>query len=183
MKSIKMVFKNWIPRPVNMLRDEPATLYIYECIKIDKDDNIKTVKKIDGKTVIGFHYQIGELFFSKTNDLNDEYYKFKGTYRPAFVGDMQEKLDKAYGHSNMRNYAETTPQPHHTTIYDYKIIYEKVTCWQFLKKWFNKTFHLSREKNNDDINGIDEYLFGDNNKPSAYWEDSSKYSEQERDIY
>lgn len=143
-----------------MLRDEPATLYVYECIKIDKDDNIKTVKKIDGKTVIGFHYQIGEVFFSKTKDLNDEYYKFMGTYRQAFVGDMQEKLDKAYGHSNMRHYAETTPQPHHTTIYDYKIIYEKVTCWKFLKNWINKKLHTSRE--DDDINGIDEYLF--NNK-------------------
>ena len=78
-----------------MLRNEPKPLYIYKCIKKEEKGN----------------YQIGEVFNDSINTLNEEYYKLIGTYRKAFVGNMQEKLNEAYGENLMEVYAKGDNHP------------------------------------------------------------------------
>lgn len=69
---------------LGILKDEPKTLYIYECL--------------DEEVGIG-------LLWSEKSDLDPTKYKFIHTYRRAFIGDMQEKLNRAHGTNLMEQYA------------------------------------------------------------------------------
>jgi hypothetical protein len=90
-----------------MLRDEPKRLYIYECIK--KEDVKREPLKIIFSPRDNFNppYIVGETFHYEKDNLNKEYYKIIGTFREAFVGNMQKELDEAMGFDIMRRYAES----------------------------------------------------------------------------
>lgn len=75
-----------------ILRDEPQIEYWYTCIKYDKER---------GAT-------IGNIVHTSTRELDNdtEHYRFLGSYRRAFVGDMQEKLNEVFKTDLMRRFAE-----------------------------------------------------------------------------
>ena len=72
-----------------ILKDKPESFYLYEVIA--KNNPHKD--------------QLGRVIRSRTNDLNPKFYKFIGTQRYAFVGDMQADFDKYYQRNNMRHFA------------------------------------------------------------------------------
>jgi hypothetical protein len=95
-----------------MLRDEPKRLYIYECIKKEKikretPDSNSSQRAFSPRYTYIPPYYVGQTFYYEKDNLNKEYYKILGTFREAFVGDMQKEFDEAMGFDIMRRYAES----------------------------------------------------------------------------
>jgi len=76
-----------------MLKDEPKLQYWWEVINTQDT-----------------HYYLGELLKTEIESMDKEHYKLKCTYRPSFIGDMQEQLDKVMQCNNMKKFAECVNQ-------------------------------------------------------------------------
>jgi hypothetical protein len=75
-----------------MLKEEPKLLYIYEVMK--KDPTYP-------------YHRVGEWIETEYDKMDKEFYRMVGTYRRAFIGDMQEKFDKAWMCKNMEQFAKS----------------------------------------------------------------------------
>ena len=106
-----------------MQKEEPELEYWYKCIKLDP--KIKSSR-------------VGEWFTTTRNDLNLEYYKLLGTYRKAFIGDMQEKLNTAYQTNLMKEFAEQGHQNIPVYYTSYKEVYIRETISENIKRRFPK---------------------------------------------
>lgn len=148
-----------------MLKDEPKLLYIYECIKLDKDDPIKKVTKKEGVTNITSQHQLGEVFNTLTNDLDEEFYKPIGTYRRAFVGDMQEKIDAAMQRNMMEYYAKNcgryTEHIWHTVKIEVRVnIFKQFVEWIRDSIKDRKFMTYQKRQKKEDSMWLEEQLFG-----------------------
>ena len=76
---------------MGMLKNEPPIIYMYKCIKSKGD------------------WSQGDVFTHPADDLDSNYFIPIGTYRKAFIGDMQERIDEAMKMDVMKHYAETVP--------------------------------------------------------------------------
>lgn len=124
---------------MEMLRNEAPLKYMYKCIK-DKGDYVK-----------------GEVFCSLPFD-DKKHFVQVGTFRQAFVGDMQEKINEDMKMDVMRHYAETvsnfTSQLIVHVPYYIKADYSLKGFWQHIKDvWKEK-----KEKREDRV--LDELLYG-----------------------
>jgi hypothetical protein len=142
-------------RCLGMLRDEPELLYIYECIKVGGNSS---------------SCQKGEVIFRESKELDEEYYKLIGTYRRAFVGDMQKKLDEAMECSNMERYAKSDSGliPEH--IYHTEVVYVKITLFEQFRNWVkNKIvdYIKKKHKEKEDSLYLERKLFGEQEYPFA----------------
>lgn len=123
-----------------MLKKEPKLLYYYEYIKVDKDRIKKEAFKNSAQKVVDQYY-ITQIICTDDADMNEKFYKFLYNYREAFVGNMQEDFDEAYGHNNMEAYAKTGGS--HIEYKD-KIVYKYIEMtvlyyfWKRVKKYFMK---------------------------------------------
>ena len=120
-----------------------------------------------------------EIIKSKTNDLDPEVYTFVGTYRRAFVGDMQQKIDEMQQRDNMRHYAETggrssgfydpviirtvqvvyrkRPSIFRRIVLFYNMLKRKIRLYMNKgneKKYFSEVFREVDEESNDFFNEI-----------------------------
>lgn len=102
-----------------MKREEQPLLYIYEVIKKDYPTNDV----------------VGDWMSSIYDNSSTEFYKPVGTFRKAFIGDMQEKFDMAYARDNMRNFAEKCGQGKNVVFNKYIIKYRKpVSLYRKVKR-------------------------------------------------
>ena len=106
-----------------MFREEQPLLYIYKVTEETENHPLK-----------------GELFNSKKADLNDGV-TLIGKYRHAFVGNMQEWLDKIYQRDNMREYAENVKP---CSNYFEKAYIGDIKKKEFLFLRIKKLFHRKR---------------------------------------
>lgn len=107
-----------------MLKRDEGTMGLYKCIKQHLSKNEVTLRE--------YMYEPGEIDFL-FKDPGEDFIQI-GTYRRAFVGDMQEQLNKAHGGDLMRQYATQK-----TTPVDRSIVYrtEKI----YIKQNIFKQFH------------------------------------------
>lgn len=102
-----------------LLRDEPKTLYLYEVMTKDNPN----------------HDWIGTVIQTEKDDLDPEHYKFIATQRYAFVGNMQEELDRQQNRNNMLHFANTIGQARQRVIYRDVIRYRKpVSLYRRIKR-------------------------------------------------
>lgn len=102
-----------------MEREEQPLLYIYEVIKKDNPTNDV----------------VGDWMSSINDNPSAEFYRPVGTFRKAFIGDMQEKFDMAYARDNMRNFAEKCGQGKNVVFNKYIIKYRKpVSLYRKVKR-------------------------------------------------
>jgi hypothetical protein len=102
-----------------MEKEEQAIHYFYKVIKNDNPTNAV----------------VGEWICTSDDKLSDEFYKPVGTFRRAFIGDMQKKFDIAYSINNMENFARTVKQGRETFIYEQIIKYRKpVSLYRRIKR-------------------------------------------------
>jgi hypothetical protein len=139
-----------------MLKEKPELLYYYECIK-DHPERQNSI----GVTLTFSESAIERFPFVK----NKEYYKFIATYRRAFIGDMQEELDKAMQCNNMERFAKSVTQGASGTEYIFveKPYFSLKDAWYeyiyfpIWKKIFNY-FYERRKRKKDKNDYIGEYL-------------------------
>ncbi len=118
-----------------MLKNKPNDRWIYVSLTNDPE--------FGGK---------GKCFSTEEENLNPQHFKKIAKYRYAFVGTMQEDLNKVMGHDLMKHYAETVScQPKSIRT---KIVYlpapslkERFRKWVF--ETFNITDKLKQKEEND----------------------------------
>lgn len=124
-----------------ILRDEPDFQYWYKCIKEDEKNGVNK----------------GRFVQRLKKDLDDdEHYKLVAICRQAFVGDMQEQLNKAAGTNLMEKFAKSASQGQNTRIvYLEKIIRQtfpeylrerRINFFQKLMNFFNIKHRLENRK-------------------------------------
>jgi hypothetical protein len=100
-------------------KDEQKEFYLYEVIS---------------KGAPNFDY-IGTIVYKKRKDADPKFYKFLGSRRDAFVGNMQEDFDRYYRCNNMENFAKTVGQGKQPVIYRNIIKYRKsVSLYRKIKR-------------------------------------------------
>ena len=117
-----------------MLREEPELLYMYEYIKVDRS------KKEDLSHVIPEEWNIGDMIYTTTPLMDKQYYKFVATYRRAFVGDMQKRLDVIMKRDNMLAFCRSKENNNTRVEYKEKIVYIHVERPSLFKKIISYIF-------------------------------------------
>lgn len=102
-------------------KEEQPTRYYYKVLK-------------DNKT---YDYSAGELV-ETTEEYKEKYenenFAFAFKFRPAFIGDMQAKFDKAYGFSNKENFIDSfmRSKNHPFIRYVKQPVYIRINIFQWL---------------------------------------------------
>lgn len=127
-------------------RDDEELFYVYADIAMLEKGILDTVK-------------------SKTNDLDPAKYKFLHTYRPAFIGDMQEKLDEAMQTNMMEYYAHNCGR-YTEYVWNTVTIEKTVSIFFFIKRWikekmekYKKKIEEKKQRKKDNM-WLEEQLFG-----------------------
>ncbi len=90
-----------------MLREEPKVRYYYEVIEPI------FIPKEDAQRIFGFSprfdwkYEKGNTIESTIKDLDSSKFRKLWSYRASYIGDMQEKLNKAFDCNLMERYAKS----------------------------------------------------------------------------
>ena len=147
-----------------MLRDEPELLYMYEYIKVDRS------KKEDLSHVIPDEWNIGDMIYTTNPLMDKQYYKFVATYRRAFVGDMQEKFDKAYKINNMKNYVDSAGGKHVEYITKYKEVIIKENIFRQFEEWIKELWERMKKKKEETKDDwyLEDLLFNKENEPIVF---------------
>jgi hypothetical protein len=109
-----------------MLKEEPRLLYMYEYIKpIDVKEDVLKSFELDhiNKGFLIKAWEVGDMVYTEKDSMNEEYFKFIGTFRRAFVGDMQEQLDKVMKGSNMLAFCNSKKNLNSQTVFVTKYVY------------------------------------------------------------
>lgn len=116
-------------------KEEQPTRYYY---KVVKDCSVIIPREMhDSRKEKTYTYKVGELAEvigeNKTKKLyENENFQFSFKFRPAFIGDMQAKLDEAYGFSNFEHYLKTTSNQVEPVRYITNIVYKRINIFQWL---------------------------------------------------
>jgi hypothetical protein len=141
-----------------MLKDEPKIQYFYKCIKV-----LEPKVNDKGEEIYDYPYawHIGEQHLSENPDLSTENFKCIGTYRKAFIGNMQERINKAMQRDMMKYYAENCGR-YVEHVWHTVTIEKKVGVFYFIKKWIKEklsTLKRKQKEKKDDM-WLEEQLFG-----------------------
>jgi len=155
---------------MGLLKEEPSLLYMYEYIKVDKT-KIKTPKVVLRKDDVTHRleeseeWNIGDMIYTTDTSMDKRYYKFVATCRRAFIGDMQERLDKAYQCNNMERYAKADRNLPLTyakvTLLPIKRSYTLRGFWTYITSFFKK-------KEIHDFY-LEDLLFNKENEPRVFF--------------
>jgi len=153
---------------MGLLKEEPALLYMYEYIKEDRS------KKEDLTKVIPDEWNIGDMIYTTNPSMDKNYYKFAATYRRAFIGDMQEQIDKANQCNSMKVYAMSKGGNIPIHVWHKDIVYIRVNIFkqfeEWIKgKWKNIKNNIKKNKEEDDYY-LEDLLFNKENEPRVFFD-------------
>jgi hypothetical protein len=110
-----------------ILRDEQEILPLYLCTN-DYITKNQTILK--------------NQFIRTVQKLPESNFRLVGKSRPAFIGDMQEKLNKSHRRNNMMAYINQISSTNYPPKIVEKIVYVKyIPIWDEFKSWITKKYN------------------------------------------
>ena len=138
-------------RILGILKEEPPVESMFEVL-----ETTNTLNK--GEIVYLTDEQFEERV--KSGDMYAPYYKKIGTFRQAFVGDMQEKINEAMQRDMIKYYA-INHKCYVDHVYHTQTKYVKVSVFYFISEWIKQklvTFKRKQKEKPDMY--LEEQLFG-----------------------
>ena len=125
-----------------MLKTDEGTMGLYRCIKEHEDED--PISKMEYK------YFPKEVIMS-FKDPGEDFVKI-GTYRRAFIGDMQKRLNTAYGENLMEKYAKQKNLfVERNIVYRTEKVYIKQNIFKQFHEYILSLFRKKRKSNDEEF--------------------------------